>query len=215
MATLSQAKTLGGVGSILIFIPFVSIVGYILIIVAIKDISDGLQDKTIFRNVLIAAVTGIVGALAGASIFVFGAVTGVLTRGVSAFLGIAVGLLVVWVFLIVSAVFLRRAYNSMAKELGVNTFSTAATLYLIGAALTIILVGFVLLFIAEIVQAVAYFSIPNQPPAQGAGAPTGPTVAPPPSVPPPPGGSTKFCTNCGTKISPTATFCYSCGAKQA
>jgi uncharacterized membrane protein len=214
MATLSQAKTLGGVGSILIFIPFVSIVGYILIIVAIKDISDGLQDKTIFRNVVIAAVTGIVGALAGASVFAFGAVTGVLTGGVSAFLGIAVGLLVVWVFLIVSAVFLRRAYNSMAKELGVSMFSTAATLYLVGAALTIVLVGFVLLFVAEIVQAVAYFSIPNQPPTQGVGAPAGPAVAPS-SMAPPPGGSGKFCTNCGTKISPTATFCYSCGAKQA
>src|SRR5271169_879929 len=116
MATLSQAKTLGGIGSILIFIPFVSLVGYILIIIAIKDISDDLQDKTIFRNVLIAAATGIVGALAGASVIVFGAVTGVLTKGVSAFFGVFAGLLVVWVFLIVSAVFLRRAYNSMSKE---------------------------------------------------------------------------------------------------
>jgi len=215
MATLSQAKTLGGVGSILIFIPFVSLVGYILIIIAIKDISDDLQDKTIFRNVVIAAATGIVGALAGAAVFVFGAVTGILTGGVSAFLGIAAGLFVVWVFLIVSAVFLRRAYNSMSKELGVGMFSTAATLYLVGAALTIVLVGFILLFIAEILQAVAYFSIPSQPPTQGAGASAGPTAAPPPTMSPPPGGATKFCTNCGTKISPSATFCYSCGAKQA
>lgn len=164
---------------------------------------------------VIAAATGIVGALAGASVFVFGAVTGILTGGVSAFLGIAAGLLVVWVFLIVSAVFLRRAYNSMSKELGVGTFSTAATLYLIGAALTIVLVGFIVLFIAEILQAVAYFSIPDQPPTQGVGAPAGPMVAPSSSMPPPPGGATKFCTNCGTKISPSATFCYSCGAKQA
>lgn len=214
MATLSQAKTLGGVGSILIFIPFVSIIGYILIIVAIKDISDDLQDKSIFRNIVIAAVTGIVGAVAGAAVIVFGAVTGVLTGGVSAFLGIFTGLFVVWVFLIVSAVFLRRAYGSMSKELGVNMFSTAATLYLVGAALTIVLVGFILLFIAEILQAVAYFSIPDQRPTQGAGASTGPAAAPPPSMPPM-GGATKFCTNCGTKISPSATFCYSCGAKQA
>jgi len=165
--------------------------------------------------VVIAAATGIVGALAGAAVFVFGAVTGILTGGVSAFLGIAAGLFVVWVFLIVSAVFLRRAYNSMSKELGVGMFSTAATLYLVGAALTIVLVGFILLFIAEILQAVAYFSIPSQPPTQGAGASAGPTAAPPPTMSPPPGGATKFCTNCGTKISPSATFCYSCGAKQA
>jgi len=209
MAKLSQAKTLGGVGSILIFIPFVSLVGYILLIIAVKDISDDLQDKTIFRNVVIAAGTGIVGALAGAFVFIFGAVTGILTSGASAFLGVAAGLLVVWVFLIVSAVFLRRAYGSMSKELGVHMFDTAATFYLIGAVLTIVLVGFLLLFVAEIMQAVAYFSIPDQPPMQGAGA----TAAPAPSMAPP-GGATKFCTNCGTKISPSATFCYSCGAKQ-
>ena len=214
MATLSQAKTLGGVGSILIFIPFVSVVGYILIIVAIKDISDDLQDKSIFRNVVIAAATGIVGAIAGGAVIVFGAVAGILTGGISAFLGIFAGLFAVWVFLIVSAVFLKRAYDSMSKELGVNMFSTAATLYLVGAALTIVLVGFILLFIAEILQAVAYFSIPDQPPTRGAGASAGPTTAPSAAMPPPPGSPTKFCTNCGTKISPSATFCYSCGTKQ-
>jgi TM2 domain-containing membrane protein YozV len=41
-----------------------------------------------------------------------------------------------------------------------------------------------------------------------------PAAIPPPSMPPQ-GGATKFCTNCGTKISPSAAFCYSCGAKQA
>ncbi|HVC27217.1 MAG TPA: DUF996 domain-containing protein [Nitrososphaerales archaeon] len=198
MATLSQAKTLGGVGSILIFIPFVSLLGYIFIIVAVKEISDDLKDKTIFNNVLIAAVTGIVGALAGAAVFVFGAVTGILTAGMSAFFGVITGLLVVWVFLVVSAVFLRRAYDSMSKELGVKMFDTAATFYLVGAALTIVFVGFILLFVAEIMQAVAYFSIPDQLPAQGAGASTGQAAAPSPSMPPP-DGPTKFCASCGAK----------------
>jgi len=65
-----RVKTLGGIGSILVFIPFVSLVGYILVIVAVKDISDDLQDKKIFDNVLIAAVTGIVVvAIAGASVW--------------------------------------------------------------------------------------------------------------------------------------------------
>ena len=118
-------------------------------------------------------------------------------------------------FLIVSAVFLRRAYDSMSKELGVGMFSTAATLYLVGAALTIVLVGFILLFIAEILQASLTSRYPTSPRRRAAGASAGPTAAPSASMPPPPGGPTKFCTNCGTKISPSATFCYSCGAKQA
>src|SRR5260370_41134734 len=105
MATLSQAKTLGGVGSILVFIPFVSIVGYILLIIAVKDISDALHDTRIFNNLVIAAVTGIVGALAGGFIFVFGAVTAPATFPVSGFLCFIPGLLVAWMALIISAIF--------------------------------------------------------------------------------------------------------------
>jgi uncharacterized membrane protein len=222
MATLSQAKTLGGVGSILIFIPFVSLIGYILMIVAVKQISDDLQDRSIFNNILIAAITGIVGATAGAFFILasIGAVAKVsVAAGVGAergaFLGVLGGLLVVWIFLVISAVFLRRCYDTMSKKLGVSTFNTAATLYLVGAALTIVFVGFIVLFIAEIIQAIAYFSIPALPPGQGMGGPLGSTSAAtaPQAQAPPPGS--KFCTNCGTKISPSATFCYSCGAKQA
>jgi len=220
MATLSQAKTLGGVGSILIFIPFVSLIGYILMIIAVKQISDDLQDRSIFNNILIAAMTGTVGALAGAFVILAsaGAIAKVSTsaglgadRG--AFLGVLAGLLLVWIFLVVSAVFLRKAYDTMSKRLGVSTFNTAATLYLIGAALTIVIVGFFLLFIAEILQAVAYFSIPDRPPGQGVGDTMGSAAAPQAQAPPP-GAATKFCTSCGTKISPSATFCYNCGAKQ-
>lgn len=220
VATLSQAKTLGGLGSILIFIPFLSIVGYILIIVAVREISEDLHDKTIFRNVVIAALTGIVGAFGGA-IFVIVGLVGVGTTtaagaAVSSRVGVlGGGLLIAWIALIVSAVFLRRAYNSMAKELGVGAFRTAATLYFIGAILTVIIIGFLILFVAEIVQAIAYFSIPNQPPqAQGTSVTPGTMDATASSMPPQ-GAATKFCTNCGTKISPSATFCYSCGAKQS
>jgi uncharacterized membrane protein len=213
MATLSQAKTLGGVGSILVFIPFVSIVGYILVVIAVKEISDDLHDSTIFNNLLIAAVTGIVGALAGAFFVVFGAFSAVATFSISGFLGVITGLLIVWIALIISAIFLKRAYDTMGQKLGVGMFKTAATLYLVGAALTIVLVGFLLLFIGQIVQAVAYFSIPEQLPAQaGTGAPS-PMAAPPASMSPQV-GATKFCVSCGNKLAATATFCNSCGAKQ-
>ena len=213
MATLSQAKVLGGVGSILVFIPFVSIIGYILMIVAVRDIANELQDRSIFNNVLIAALTGIVGALAGAFVIFAGVVGSVFTVGVSAIFGVITGLLIVWIFLIISAMFLRRAYDTMSRRLGVNTFGTAATFYFIGAILTIVLVGFLLLFIAEILQAIAYFSIPDQLPTQGAGGAPSSMAALPPSVSQP-AGATKFCTSCGSKIAAYATFCNSCGAKQ-
>ncbi len=52
-------------------------------------------------------------------------------------------LAVIWVFFIISAVFQRRSYNTIASSLNVGLFSTAALIYLIGAALSIILVGFI------------------------------------------------------------------------
>jgi hypothetical protein len=69
---------------ILVFIPFVSLVDCILVIVAVKGISDELQVKKIFDNVLIAAVTGIVVvAIAGASVIVFGTIWAPLASGSS------------------------------------------------------------------------------------------------------------------------------------
>lgn len=222
MAGLSQAKMLGGIGSILIFIPFVSLIGYILIIVAVKQVSDELQDRTVFNNILIAAISGIVGAFV-AGFIVISVITSLIastsaaptppTDIFGAVFGAVAVLLVVWIAMIISAVFLRRAYDTIAQRLGVGTFRTAATLYLIGAALTVVLVGFLLLFIAEILQAIAYFSIPDRPPMQGTGGSLGPMGAPPPPMPPP-GGATKFCVSCGNKISGSATFCNNCGAKQ-
>ncbi|MCS7138069.1 MAG: DUF996 domain-containing protein, partial [Candidatus Caldarchaeum sp.] len=72
MPEISQARLLGGVGSIMLFLSIVpnigfvlSIVGFILVLLALKYISDITQQNEIFRNALIAAIVGIVGAVAG------------------------------------------------------------------------------------------------------------------------------------------------------
>jgi uncharacterized membrane protein/ribosomal protein L40E len=225
LADLSQAKLLGGIGSILIFIPFISIIGYVLLIVAVKDISDFLGDRTIFNNIVVAAVAGIIGAVAGGVVVVIGVLLSGATFGISNFASLGVGLVIAWITLVVSAFFLRRAYDSIASGLSVGTFRTAATLYLVGAVLTVVFVGFIILFVAEIVQAVAYFSIPEEIPPHKLGGSS--TISSTMSSPPAPPMTTtmtaptvaasaaeKFCTSCGTRLSPTATFCYSCGAKQ-
>jgi uncharacterized membrane protein len=46
-------------------------------------------------------------------------------------------------------------------------FNTTALLYLIGAATTIVVIGFVILLVAEILQIVAFFSLPEAPPPTG------------------------------------------------
>lgn len=200
MGRLSDAKTLGGIGSILELIPFLSIVGYILVLISVKFVSDEVQDSSIFSNMIIAVVAGIVGVAAGGFILVFSGIFSAFTGGLGALFGVLGILVVVWLALIVSSVFIRRSYNNISARLNIGTFRTAGTLYFIGAILTIVLVGFVVLFIAYIIQVVAFFSIPeSQPAAPGQAAPQ---------------AGMKFCPSCGAQMPSAATFCPKCGAKQ-
>jgi uncharacterized membrane protein len=208
LGKLSDAKVLGGIGSILQIIPFLSIVGYILTLLAVKFVSDEVQDSSIFTDMLYAVVAGIIGFTVGAFILFFGVIASPFTLGVGAILGGISFLVVVWVVLILSSVFIRRAFDKMATKLGVGTFRTAGMLYFIGALLTIILVGFLIIFIAFILQVVAFFSIPDNIP--GAVSSMQP---PPPAQPGAPVGS-KFCPNCGTQMPSTSAFCPKCGARQ-
>ncbi len=132
MSRLGDAKILGGIGSILLLIPGVSIVGYILILIAGKYVSDELGDRSIFDNMLYAVIAGIIGVAAAAFIIFTGAVFSFYTFTMSAFTGLIAGLVVAWIGLIVSSVFLRRAYDTMATKLNVGMFRTAGMLYFIG-----------------------------------------------------------------------------------
>ena len=208
MASLSQAKTLGGVGSILVLlgaIPNVgfvlAIVGFILILVAVKNVSESVNEPGIFNDMIIAVVLSIVGLVVFGVIVIvaffsflnfrqFGTPTpGMVPPGILGAIGLLiVGLVVVWVFYLVSAIFLRRSYERIGMRLNVNMFQTTGLLYLIGAALTIILVGFLILLIAEILQIVAFFSIPEQlppsmPPQQTWAPPAPPAPMPPSQAP--------------------------------
>jgi uncharacterized membrane protein/ribosomal protein L40E len=226
MASLSSAKTLGGVGGILVFIPFLSLVGWILILLATKEISESVHDKTIFDDALLAGITAVIGAVVFAFVFALavftGSVAGRFSPGTFAFSGLFLGVLgAFWVFTIISAIFLKRSYEKISQRLNVSAFATAGLLYLIGAALTIVLVGFLILLIALIFQVVAYFSIQDRPPTPGWGQPSQQTFGPSP-VPPPPAtpsqqqtpADSKFCFKCGAKLSSVAVFCTNCGARQ-
>lgn len=208
MASLSQAKTLGGVGSILVLlgaIPNVgfilAIVGFILILIGVKNVSETINEPTIFNDMIIAVVMGIIGlvvfgVVVVAAIFSFinvgnlGTVTpGTIPSGlVSGIVLLIVGLVVLWAFSLISAVFLRRSYTKIGTRLNVHMFETTGLLYLIGAALTIIVVGLIIVLIAEILQIVAFFSIPEQlppstPPQQAWGTPAPPAPMPPSQAP--------------------------------
>jgi len=185
MASLGQAKTLGGVGSILVLlspIPYagavLAIVGFIMILIAVKYIADVLGDQKIFNNMIISVVLAIIGIVVGVLVvlsavysliglgrYTYTPGTNTLPTGFSAVIvSIIAGLIVIWIFYLVASIFLKRSYDTIATRLNIGMFHTTGLLYLIGAATAIIFVGFIIVFIAEILQIVSFFSLPDQMP---------------------------------------------------
>jgi uncharacterized membrane protein len=197
VTTLSQAKAMGGVGSILVLLSFVpsvgfvlGIVGLVLVLIAVKQISDAVKDREIFNNVLMAVILQVVGigiltfAVLGALLSLFAMAPSLsamtpfgspfdgfggpgLIFGGEVFFGILiVGLIAMWIVLIIAAWFLRKGYERIAVTTKTEMFGTVGRWYFYGALLVIVLVGFIIILIAEILQIVAFFSLPESPPAQ-------------------------------------------------
>ena len=88
-------------------------------------------------------------------------------------------IVVLWVFAIVAAFFARRSLKTLSSKASVGLFSTGSLLLLIGAFLTIIFIGVILMWVAVLLIAIAFFQIKPQPEQPIA------TMAPPPSTPTP------------------------------
>lgn len=214
MASLSEAKTLGGIGSILallsgllFWVPYnagigLLIVGLVLMLIAVKNIASTLGDQRIFDNMMYSVILAIIGPVI-AALVVFAAATSFLSTfhgftpgtttlpsGFFAALGfIILALIILWICILISTIFLKRSYDTIAMKLRVDMFRTTGLLFLIGAATLIVAVGVLILFIAAILQVVAFFSIPEQlpsqaPPQQVWGPPTPPPSPMPPSLTP-------------------------------
>jgi len=85
-------------------------------------------------------------------------------------------LAILWIFLIISAFFNRRSLKMLSAKASVGLFSTAGLLLIIGAILTIVLIGVVLMWIAVLLIAIAFFQIKPQPKQ-----PVAPAAPPPPA----------------------------------
>jgi uncharacterized membrane protein len=202
--TLQSNKTLGGVGALLMVIsPFLvsgftllaGLVGLILVLIAVKGLSDHYNEASIFTNSLYGVILSIVGVVVFvAALFVtalsfFRNVLGIelsaafsdptafsnidwteamildnLMAHVAALVG---SLVILFIFVVVAAIFYRKSLTTLAEKTGVGLFGTAGLLLLIGAVLTIIAIGFLLIWIALILLTAAFFKIraePTQPP---------------------------------------------------
>lgn len=192
--TLESSKTFGGVGAILIaigsfvffsgFIGVLSLIGIILVLIAMKGLAEYYNERGIFNNALYGFIFGIIGGIVAIIIFITAFFVGISweTMNPSEFMipwtfigSLIIGWIALVTFLIIEAVFYRRSFTLLSKKSEEKTFDTAGLLLLIGAVLTIIVIGVIISIIAWILVAVGFFSLkPTK---------VQPEIAPPPTPP--------------------------------
>ncbi|HSV49276.1 MAG TPA: DUF996 domain-containing protein, partial [Candidatus Acidoferrales bacterium] len=186
----------------------------ILLFIGLKGLSDYYKDQSIVGHAFKGLIFGIIGSIAATALtltlflgfFTIAPATDGIFAAIGAIALTIVILVVAFVFYLLMAMNLRRAFNTLAERSGENMFRTAGTLLWIGAILTIIAVGLILVWFAWLILAIAFFSMklaPTQPYNQ-------PYQAPPPtSTGTAPAG--RYCPNCGSPVDANATFCPHCG----
>jgi uncharacterized membrane protein len=200
---LETSKNLGGVGALLIFVSpllgalpgiggltgILSLIGAVLILVALKGFADYYKENGIFNNALYAIIPVIVGAVVFVATLILAAVGFFTELGLDIadvqswsslsqinwqavdlnlilrFIGVVLlAVVILFVFLVITVIFLRRSLGMMATKTGVGLFATTGTLLLVGAVLTIIIIGILLVWVAILLLAIAFFSIRTQQP---------------------------------------------------
>lgn len=188
MLELRSARVLGAIGAVLYalgYLPFdyggfVLTMGFMLQIIAVHKISRAVNDKAIFKNYLVSAILLAVRTILG--------IITLLAFNVALDIVLA-KLFIMLILTFASAVFLARSFKSIARKLNVPLFSTAALIYLLGAATVIIGVGSLIILAASLITIVAFLEMPEVFPPPPL--PSQPPLFPPPPPPAPSGGLEK------------------------
>jgi uncharacterized membrane protein len=182
----------------------IELVGLILVMVALYNLASHYREGGIFNSALYGLIMGIVGGVISIAALVIMVLTSLtdflhtlfpdwngdwralsgLTPNLSNLsldnimpfvTGIIAGFIILWVFVIIAAFFIRRSLVTLSAKSGVGLFSTAGLLLLIGAVLIILFgVGLILIWISALLLAIAFFRIKPQQtqPTTSASAPT-------------------------------------------
>jgi uncharacterized membrane protein len=167
------------------------LIGLVLLLLAFHELADYYKDRSIFRNVLYGIIIFVVGVAVAVAIIGIAA-AGALTQiglpmsswsdptawqgidwnnlnynALAPFFAAIVGALVVlFALMVIAAYFMRKSLRTLAQRSGTAMFATSGLILLIGAILTIILIGFILLWVATILLTIAFFRLRAEQPVQ-------------------------------------------------
>ena len=168
----------------------IGLVGLILVLVALNSFADYYKERRIFTNVLYGTILAIVGGAISVVVIVTAAINMLSIPGIhianwtdassfqklnlqnftnwsalAPYIGaIVLALIILFACVVVAAILLRRSLITLSEKSGTHLFATAGLLMLIGAVLTIILVGLIILWVALLLLAIAFFEMRTQPP---------------------------------------------------
>jgi len=86
------------------------------------------------------------------------------TTLISLIVGLIAVLAIIWIFAIIATFFIRRSLKQVTEKSNVGLFGTAGLLLLIGAFLTIVGIGLILMWIAILLLAIAFFQLKSSEP---------------------------------------------------
>ena len=170
------------------FSGILSLIGIILLLIGLKGLANFYKEDGIFNNALYSVIIAIVGCVVGVGVIVTSAVSALADLGIdwaniedwgnvgtdvgtvftdfdlsaiATLLGaVLVGLIIIFVFSIISMYFLRKSMNQLSTKSGIGLFGTAGILVLIGAVIPVI--GLLIIWIGFILATVALFQIKKE-----------------------------------------------------
>jgi len=181
---------LGVLAGFTLFIPHVGVygigvglAGFILVLLAVREVANATSRAEIFKYYLYALIINVVATVIIvasllaflASVFLIVGIKGEIPPPVShpymtdmsAVYGILAWIILLFITIIVclilSTYYVKKSYYIIAEEVGVDMFRTTGLLYFLGAILSIVIVGLVILFIAKILEIIAWANLPEKP----------------------------------------------------
>jgi uncharacterized membrane protein len=157
------------------------LIGIIFVLIAIKGYADAYKDGGIFHHILYTIVFEIVGVVVFAGVVIYGAMGFFASLGINnlaelstwtqidwqnavnvsnilPFIGaIILGLVILFAFTVLASLYFKKAMNSLSEKTGVKLFHTTGTVFFVGALLTIILIGFIVIWVAFILLMISFY----------------------------------------------------------
>ncbi len=141
-------------------------IGLVIYLLGMYGLAEHYGRNEFFRYALYATIGMIIAIIAAAMIIGVGVLTGAFTHGFSISAGMVVGFIVLYIGVLIAGKYNRDLMQALGEYGDKGLADLSAKLYWYGAILTIILlVGLLLVFIAEILEIIVLATLREQAPA--------------------------------------------------